>query len=321
RSYGPIPVMRENIPISASIDEVRVFRDPVDEVFDYIVELIEEAEEDLMPQLLNDIEYGHVTYPVALAMKAKILTYAASPLFNGNPEYADFTDKNGQHLFSTVYDPGKWQKATDALRLAIDVAHAAGYQLHYFELTPRTANISATTKKEMDIRCAVSQPWNKEILWAQNSSLTGGIQGQVMPINMTPSEVYNVPSGGGTAGATMNMANLFYTKNGVPINEDIHWNYSGRFDFRVGSADEKYYIKEGETTVAFHFDREPRFYASLGFDRGKWFGRGIFDDNASFWLSMRAGEYAGKKQLNRHSIAGYYPKKLVNYETYHSSVT
>src|SRR5690606_33336262 len=40
KSYGPIPIIDENLPISASGEEVRVFRRPVDEVFDYIVQLI-----------------------------------------------------------------------------------------------------------------------------------------------------------------------------------------------------------------------------------------------------------------------------------------
>lgn len=322
RAYGPIPINRKNIPISASIEEVRVFRDPVDEVFDYIVELIEEAENDLPEFLINeDLEYGRITYPIAIAMKAKVLVYAASPLFNGNPDYAGFTDKNGKHLFSTVYDPNKWQKAADALKHAIDVAHAAGHKLYYFQLTPQTQNISAATKKEMDIRGAFSERWNEEILWVQSSSFTADLQGHVMPINMSRTEVYNVPSGGGTAGATMNVANLFYTESGLPINEDASWHYNERFDLRQGTADERYYIQQGETTVSLHFQREPRFYASLGFDRGKWYGRGVYDDNASFHLQMRAGEYSGQKQLNRYSIGGYYPKKLVHYESRHTAPT
>lgn len=322
RAYGPIPINRENIPISADIDEVRVFRDPVDEVFDYIVELIDEAEGDLPEYLLNeDLEYGRITYPIAVGMKAKILTYAASPLFNGNPEYADFTDKNGKKLFSTEYDATKWQKAADALKYAIDVASAVGHQLYYFRLTPQTQNISAATKTEMDIRGSFSERWNEEIIWVQNNNMATDIQAHIMPINMSRTEVYNVPSGGGTAGATMNIANLFYTENGLPLVDDASWHYNERFDLREGTADEKYYIQQGETTAALHFEREPRFYASLGFDRGKWYGRGVYDDNASFHLQMRAGEYAGQKQLNRYSLPGYYVKKLVHFESRHTAAT
>ncbi|MGV3763945.1 RagB/SusD family nutrient uptake outer membrane protein, partial [Parapedobacter sp.] len=43
RMYGPIPLMRENMPISASVEEVKsVLRNPVDECIDYMVELLDE---------------------------------------------------------------------------------------------------------------------------------------------------------------------------------------------------------------------------------------------------------------------------------------
>src|SRR3546814_6224044 len=43
RLYGPIPVIRENIPISAGPEDVKVVREPVDAVVDYIVQLLDEA--------------------------------------------------------------------------------------------------------------------------------------------------------------------------------------------------------------------------------------------------------------------------------------
>src|SRR3546814_18733723 len=39
RLYGPIPVIRENIPISAGPEDVKVVREPVDAVVDYIVQI------------------------------------------------------------------------------------------------------------------------------------------------------------------------------------------------------------------------------------------------------------------------------------------
>ena len=48
-------------------------------------------------------------------MKAKMLLYAASPLFNGNSKfYSDFKDKSGNALMPLTYDATKWQKAADA---------------------------------------------------------------------------------------------------------------------------------------------------------------------------------------------------------------
>ena len=51
--YGPIPIVDENIPISASDQDVRVKRKPIDEVFQYIVSTIDEAIIDLPFEMIE----------------------------------------------------------------------------------------------------------------------------------------------------------------------------------------------------------------------------------------------------------------------------
>ena len=89
--YGPIPIVDVNLPISATEEEVRIKRDKVEIVVNYIVNLINEAAEDLPLKIQNEAtEMGRLTQPAALAIKAKTLLLAASPLFNGNTDYANF---------------------------------------------------------------------------------------------------------------------------------------------------------------------------------------------------------------------------------------
>src|SRR3546814_20730293 len=83
---------------------------------------------------------GKPTKPAALALKARVLLLAASPLFNGNPDYAQIVDNRGVKLFSQVYDREKWHAAADAAKEAIDVAHEAGHAL--FDFRPK--NFAAT---------------------------------------------------------------------------------------------------------------------------------------------------------------------------------
>src|SRR5690606_35009562 len=121
RMYGPIPVVRENIPIASSPEEVRVKREPVDSAFNYIVQLLDEAAVDLPVVIQTEInELGRITKPIALSVKAEVLVTQASPLFNGNPDYAGFKDKDGQNLFPPTEDPQKWINAAEACRVAID---------------------------------------------------------------------------------------------------------------------------------------------------------------------------------------------------------
>ena len=97
--YGPIPVIRQNLPVSSGVEAVQVSREPVDATFDYIVQLLDEA----IPYLPNMIratdDLGRINKPIALSIKAQVLVTAASPLFNCNAEQAPLRNKNGLQLF------------------------------------------------------------------------------------------------------------------------------------------------------------------------------------------------------------------------------
>lgn len=313
RMYGPIPIMRTNIPISASGDEVRVFRQPVDEVFAYIDELLQEAREDLQVEVFDrNSEYGRITLPIALGLRAQALVYAASPLFNGNNDYLDFKGPNGVTFFDPTYSVGKWEKAAAATKEAIELAHQLGHHLYEFVPGTQERNISDTTKLQLNYRNAFTERWNPGIIWANTNSLTDNVQWYSTPRAFTPSMVgWQYPRG--YTSVPMKIAALFHTQHGVPIEEDHTWDYNGRFELRVGTAEERYNIKEGYTTAKFNFDRENRFYAALGFDGGIWYGLGRYDDDNPYWFEGKLGQYGGKTGVSWHSVTGYYAKKQNHY--------
>jgi hypothetical protein len=331
--YGPIPIIRENLPVNASPEEVRVFRDPVDEVVKYIVELIDEALPDLLLSVdeTRASDAGRITQPIAAAIKAKALVLAASPLFNGNPDYSSFVDSRGVQLISSTYDASKWTKAAEAVKEAIDISHAAGHRFYEFRPTFNITSASETTKLKCKLRGAITDKFNSEIVWASTLST------QDLEYNTIPNfGVYTVGPGFiGNIGPTLKIAEEFYSRNGIPINEDEEWmrwtgdNFIQRYDTilirtaagsgidKVSSLsdDHKYYIGSNEITARLHCYREPRFYAWMGFDRGIWEMNGITDDARSHVMLARSGEYQGAMDASRHSTCGYFTKKLVNMET------
>jgi len=317
RMYGPIPVMRENLPISASGEEVRVHRQPVDDVFNYIVELIDEATgSGDLPDFVFDenTEYGRITLPIALGFKARVLIYAASPLFNGNTDYNNFRGKNGVLFFNQTYDVGKWEKAAQATKSAIDFAEAVGHKLYEFVPGIQLRNLSDTTLIQLTYRGALTERWNSEIIWA-NPNATSSVsvlQRYANPRALDASMARNTAPNGVTS-VPLKIVNLFYTQNGVPIEEDHTWHYNNRFDLWVATEDERYNIKQGYTTAALNFHREHRFYAALGFDGGIWYGSGKYDDNDTYWYEGKMGQYGGKTAISYHSVTGYYPKKQSHY--------
>src|SRR3546814_4717985 len=133
--------------------------------FEYIGQLVDWAGPGLPVVDLNENdERGRITRVILLAVKAKVLTEAASPLFNGNADYANFKDKEGQVLFNVAYDAGKWKKAADACREAIELAHTVNEKLYEFNRSVLSMTISDTTAVKINIRNAVTDRWNSEII-------------------------------------------------------------------------------------------------------------------------------------------------------------
>lgn len=320
RMYGPIPIRDKNHPVSASIDEVKVYRESVDSCFNYIVALIDSAAVTL-PDVIQDpiSEMGRVTRPIALAVKARVLMNAASPLFNGNSDYSSFLDDKGQPFFNQQYDPQKWEKAAQACKEAIDACHAVGNMLYHFNPMVNTYNLGPQMQTRMDIRNAVCEKWNSEIVWGATNSRPYWLQIDCQPI-IDPSKITNYAnSPRGEYAPSFRVAEQFYTQNGVPIDEDKTWDYTNRLLLDTAGADDKLRIKTGYVTAKINFDREPRFYADLGFDGGIWYGQGQYDENKAFHVEGRLGQYSGRATSGKYSITGYYTKKLVNFLGVHDA--
>jgi hypothetical protein len=313
--YGPIPVMRENIDVSAEADELKVVREPVDDVVEYIVSLIDEATEgDDLPLNIRaqTTELGRLTRPAALAIKAKILVLAASPLFNGNPDFPNYVNAEGVYLINPEPATEKWILARDACKTAIDVAREAGHGLYEFD-DLLMDEISDTTLLELTIRNTITSRYNKELIWGLGNNFTETLQGIV---NAPLTEYHQGKQIGwvkSMQNPTLDIAEQFYSNNGVPINEDNTYDYLNRYEVDTVPEGHEYYIEKDFRTAKLHFYREPRFYASLGFDGGKWFTMEASSDKNSFAVHNKAGEIAGRA-LDNFSITGYFAKKLVNYK-------
>lgn len=314
RMYGPIPLVDKNLPVSSDPDAVKVYREPVDSCFNYIVSLLDQAAENLPEARMNPVdEMGRITRPIALALKARVLMAAASPLFNGNTDYANYVDNKGRHLFNTTYDASKWERAAAACKEAIDDCQAQGYALYHFVPQVATYKMGPEIQVQMDIRNAICEKWNSGIIWGSSNSLANGIQKYAQPI-LDPTADVNYGSGpSGEYGPPLGIAEMFYTNHGVPIDEDKDWDYSRRYELDTAQADDLFYIQPGYATARLHFDREPRFYADLGFDGGTWYGQGAYDDSATWHAEGLLGHYSGQTRGDLYSITGYWAKKLVNF--------
>ncbi|MDO5571042.1 MAG: RagB/SusD family nutrient uptake outer membrane protein [Bacteroidales bacterium] len=318
RMYGPIPLMKNNIDVDATTDKVRNYRDPLDDCVEYIVQLIDEAL-PYLPMAIEEVstEYGKITKPIAASIKAEVLTTFASALFNGNEDYYYLKDNRGVSLFPQSYDEGKWEKAKVACQEAIDICQQAGHKFYTFK-DPYV--LSDTTQLLMNIKGVFSDRVNDEVIWPLNKNAYQSLQYTTLPffntehVNYVPWKTCVVP--------TIKMAELFYSENGVPIDEDINYDYDNRFNYSIASADHYYYIIKNYPTANLNQHREPRFYADLAFDGAYWFGNGRYKDvgkglssETSWEIKMKQGDVSGKRGSLRYSVTGYLSKKNSHYKT------
>ncbi len=319
RAYGPILLIKET-PSTDMLASDYPMRTPYDECVTWICSLLDEAAEELPAKRDVKSRYGLATSIMAKSVKAKMLLYAASPLFNGNSNYANFKDKEGVLLMPVTYDAQKWAKARDAMKEAIDLAEANGHSL-YVNDAYRSGENSANAFPEVGVvrrMRTLTLDWkgaaNPEVLFAD----TRGEGYYDIQLKSTPKT--SVDQGANGISLTWTMLNRFYTKNGLPWDEDPDFKSNDKLAVVSIDAEHAAYGKEGEKTIAFNLNREPRFYAWVGF-QGGYYEVMNGDDNAypiPAYMSERGrvlldflkdGNQGRKSRTNNYSPGGYLNKK------------
>ena len=312
--YGPIPIVDENLPISASDNEVRVKRSTVDQSVDYIVQTIDDAILDLPVRELSSNDLGRIDQVIAKSTKSRVLLYAASPLFNGNSEmYSGFINEDGEHYFNQTYDQTKWDLAKDASLDAINAALENGVGLYEFSSTPPNYEDeyeeSEFLRTLYDLKYTIVDKWNSELIWGNSNPVRDNDWWQMQAACMMKNpSASSVEAAWQWIAPTLRIAELFYTENGLPIDQDLTYDFQNRFNTATVGASQNYQAQYGTTTAKLNLNREPRFYSSLGFDRGynrTW---------GNLWqLRMKKGEIHGRiANSDDYLITGYALKKLVH---------
>jgi hypothetical protein len=326
RKWGPIPLIKENLSINASVAEVRVYRDPMEECFDYVIQLLDEAMVDLPLNVQSRDELGRITRPIAASVKAKVMVYAASPLFNNNTDQTTLVDKRGIKLFKTDKTAdevkARWDAAAIACREAIELCEEANMKLYTHQGRVR---VNDTIRQELDLRNAITEKWNSEVIWANIHTSLGA--NRTLQMNCSPNlqrdQYPDMPYLYNHIQPPLKIAEMFHTNHGIPIENDLEWSGVDPYSLRAGDNSHRWYLRRDYTTIELNFNREPRFYAYMGFDGGLWYGQKpeINDPIPGdlFWVACRAGGAQQKVGYDWGPITGYYPKKVIHYQNRQTS--
>lgn len=210
KRYGGIPLLGDTV--LGLDDNIKLPRNSFEQTVDYIVNECTLIKDSLRTDPLSTSDWGRASKGAAVALKCRVLLYAASPLFNGggvetNPALRPLTG----YMFA---DPTRWQRVVDA----VTEFNALGT---YFKLvtsgTP-TAFTSVFTNK-----------MNSEIIFAKQVPNTSTLETTQSPVGYV---IANVRSQGLTS-PTQNFVDAFPMSTGLGINEagsgyDAASPYTGR---------------------------------------------------------------------------------------------
>jgi len=279
KRFGGMPILTEN-DLFVPGDNLMRPRDSYRDCFKFIMDDLNKAI-NYLPVTLNANEYGRATKGAAMALKARVLLYAASPLFSNKTglwgiggDKDDWMDKDGKLW---------WQKAADAAKAVIDLTDEDGNLV--YELYQTGAANKADDYEKLFFKRR--ENGNKEIIFYRHEAPVG--------FNAPQINVW-MPSGDfGGAGAvqpTNNFVKLFEMKNGLSIDEP-------------GS---------GYDPANPYINRDPRFYKIIIYQGCQWQG-------ATVDMSSTTKQFPSGTFLTGYFVRKYVPeevKKNTSVTTYHN---
>lgn len=301
--YGPIIIVDHLIGLQEDINSERL---PYLKCVEEISKMYDKAAEYLPANYASNF-VGRATKTTALALKSRLWLYAASPAVNGNAEwYSDFKNHDGTPLMPLEYNKELWKTAMDAAKAAIEQGEKDGFKLY----APITEG-DDFTKGYNNYRAAFLGG-DANAFYNENEHLfcyaaQGNIAYNIK--NMAPRTGYTSYNREGWRGyfvPTFEAVECFLSKNGLPMHVDPLTKDA--IEDPTQLVDSPDY--PGEKTSILHINREPRFYASIGFDRG------AYDLNGeTFMLKCRRGEpqqWDGNTANEYQTCTGYYVKKWIH---------
>lgn len=253
RFYGPVVLVGDKI--AGVDDDFQLPRNTWSECVDYILAEMDAAK-DMVPEKhivpssgADDLtQTGRITKLIVEAVKSQVLLYDASPLFNGNPDYAGFKNTDGKELMNLTADPQKWARAATAAKIAIDHAVTNGRKL--FAVTNADPFLAAVNSH----RGLFLTGWADEGIWLRTVTGYAVWEEHCAPRAVNGTKTVAVLS------MPQEMVDMYRMINGRRIDE------AGSNYLETGftaTAKANFYVAG---TSNMYVNREPRFYTNVTFN-------------------------------------------------------
>lgn len=300
RRYGPIPIVpNEGIDYTQSYEQIAIPRNSYEEVVDYISNEMIQAAKEIQYTKRDGENCARPTKGACLATRALALIYSASPLANGNNDtYAkSLVDDKGKALLNSTYKEEKWAKAAAACK---DVMELGVYDLYHASFNTTEAVGDPKTIVPADSTCIFAQnTWPKgwkdidpfksyRVLFSGDIAPEDNTELIFSRIDQNATEInhsmksfarHSMPrdfGGWNTHGLTQKMVDAYYMNDGSDCpGKDRELNGGNGTERLTGFTTLQDYqqgkYKPLAANVSLQYaNREPRFYASVGYNGSVW---------------------------------------------------
>jgi hypothetical protein len=251
KRYGGVPIVNKRIAVN---DVTSIPRSSFEDCVNFIVKDCDDAIAAGLPLTQPSSLRGRATSLAPMALKAKALLFAASPLFNTGSPYLSLGANNKLICYGNA-DVNRWKLAADAARAALDVVESSGvYQLidNPANRDPKYSNPNTALGYTSGLGYPLAagnykQAWeipnNSEVIFACQDNGVGGI-GRIYqwPFENNYPGVFGNTAGNYGVGVTQNFVSQYENKTtGLPQTwaggSDLQTIYDGldpRFKQTVG---------------------------------------------------------------------------------------
>lgn len=289
RTYGPVPITDYALPTDEDYNKIR--RNTMEECIQFIVEDCDRAIA-LLPVKHTGENIGRASGGAAMALKSRMLLYAASAIYNGHSYFANYKDNEGVHLFPTSNDDSKWSTAAKAALDCITALEAAGHKLYDAKLPDYVNNYRAIHQES----------YNAEWIFWRNVEWYNHLDNCGTILSLKGFSILN---------PTQEMVDAYHMANGmVPITSYRADGFTPIVNSGSGYIEEGYTSDDGSNGWApkgvrnMYANREPRFYASINFAGQKWLGT-----TCDFWYTGKDGRRGAGSDYCK---TGYLIAKIIN---------
>ncbi|MDR0543778.1 MAG: RagB/SusD family nutrient uptake outer membrane protein [Odoribacteraceae bacterium] len=281
--YGPTPIVPDDpFAVDADVETMSLERATYDEVVEYVRANMELANEFLLDSRESASEMNMPTKGAALATLSRLHLYAASPWYNGNPFYADWTRKSdGAHFISQQEKNEKWGIAAVAAKRLMGGKYKIFTSPTESDTPTFPGNVPTATFPDgigsIDPFRSLTYLFNGEVPRVLNDEII---------YSCTPTTAGDSPlwiaapfqlGGGNGLNLTQDVVDAFYMKDGNDINsssDTIPYPLPGTAASYTAIATAKSFsgYELRPNTPGMYNNREMRFYATIGFCHCFWPG-------------------------------------------------